>query len=186
MRRNDYLKQLHKHLKHVNDNERQDIINEYDTHFYSGLQEGKSEEQIAEELGNPKQLARELNASAAIERAEQSNQVGDVSQAILAVMGLSILNFFVILIPFIIILSIVFTFILTTISFVLSPLALIFKGMVEGFQEVLMLDIFVTGTMFGIGLMLFVITYLITKGFYILCVKYLKWNIQVMKGSVGK
>ncbi|MGM7692800.1 HAAS signaling domain-containing protein [Staphylococcus saprophyticus] len=46
-------------------------MNEYDTHFYSGLQEGKTEEQIADELGNPRQLAKELNANAAIVKAEK-------------------------------------------------------------------------------------------------------------------
>ena len=38
MSRMEYLKILHKHLKHLDDNERQDIINEYDTHFYSGME----------------------------------------------------------------------------------------------------------------------------------------------------
>ncbi|PHK50311.1 HAAS signaling domain-containing protein [Staphylococcus edaphicus] len=186
MRRTEYLKQLNKHLKHLDDTERQDIINEYDTHFYSGLEEGKTEEQIADELGNPRQLAKELNATAAIEKAEMSNKFGDVGHAVLAVMGLSLLNFFVILIPFIILLSIVISMIVTTLSLILSPIGIIIKGAVEGFQSVLLLDIFVTGTMFGFGLILFVMTYLITKGFYLLCVKYLKWNIHVMKGSATK
>ncbi|NWK83197.1 DUF1700 domain-containing protein [Staphylococcus sp. GSSP0090] len=186
MRRTEYLKQLNKHLKNSNDSERQDIINEYDTHFYSGLQEGKTEEQIADELGNPRQLAKELNANAAIEKAEESNKIGDMSHATLAVMGLSILNFFVITIPFIIFLSIVISLIITTISLILSPIGIIIKGAVEGFDSVVLLDIFVTGTMFGLGIILFVITYLITKGFYVLCVKYLKWNIRVVKGSATR
>ncbi|WP_257011110.1 DUF1700 domain-containing protein, partial [Staphylococcus epidermidis] len=43
MNKNDYLKELKKHLKHMNKEEKEDILNEYDTHFYSGQQEGKSE-----------------------------------------------------------------------------------------------------------------------------------------------
>ncbi|MFQ3844148.1 DUF1700 domain-containing protein [Staphylococcus pseudoxylosus] len=182
MRRTEYLKILHKHLKHLDDNERQDIINEYDTHFYSGMEEGKTENQISEELGDPQQLAKELNANAAIEKAEQSNNIGDVSHAVLSVMGLSILNFFVILIPFVIILSIVLSLIVTTLSFIFTPIALLVKGAIAGFQEIMLLEVYTTGALFGLGLILFVITYLITKGFYILCVKYLKWNIKVVKG----
>ncbi|MDW8798027.1 DUF1700 domain-containing protein [Staphylococcus pseudoxylosus] len=182
MRRTEYLKILHKHLKHLDDNERQDIINEYDTHFYSGMEEGKTENQISEELGDPQQLAKELNANAAIEKAEQSKNIGDVSHAILSVMGLSILNFFVILIPFVIILSIVLSLIVTTLSFIFTPIALLVKGAIAGFQEIMLLEVYTTGVLFGLGLILFVITYLITKGFYILCVKYLKWNIKVVKG----
>ncbi|MDW4146736.1 DUF1700 domain-containing protein [Staphylococcus saprophyticus] len=173
-------------MKNLDDTERQDIINEYDTHFYSGLQEGKTEEQIADELGNPRQLAKELNANAAIVKAEKSNKLGDVGHATLAVMGLSILNFFVITIPFIILLSVVISLIITTISLILSSIGIIIKGAIEGFEAVVLLDVFVTGTMFGLGLILFVITYLITKGFYVLCVKYLKWNIHVVKGSATR
>jgi len=109
-----------------------------------------------------------------------------VGHATLAVMGLSILNFFVITIPFIILLSVVISLIITTISLILSPIGIIIKGAIEGFEAVVLLDVFVTGTMFGLGLILFVITYLITKGFYVLCVKYLKWNIYVVKGSATR
>ena len=38
MNKNDYLKELKKHLKHMN-KKKKDILNEYDTHFYSGQQE---------------------------------------------------------------------------------------------------------------------------------------------------
>ncbi|WP_426704321.1 HAAS signaling domain-containing protein [Staphylococcus shinii] len=186
MRRTEYLKILHKHLKHLDDNERQDIINEYDTHFYSGMEEEKTEDQISEELGDPQQLAKQLNANASIEKAEQSNNISDVSHAVVSVMGLSLLNFFVILIPFIIILSIVLSLIVTTLSFIFTPIALLVKAVMVGFQEIMLLEVYTTGVLFGLGLILFVITYLITKGFYILCVKYLKWNIKVVKGSATR
>ena len=40
------------------------------------------------------------------------------------------------------------------------------------------------GLMFGIGLMVVVITIYIIKWIYIMIVKYLKWNVSVVKGSV--
>ena len=98
-------------------------------------------------------------------------------------MGLSILNFFVILVPFIFVLSIVVSLIVTTISFVLSPILLLVKGFLSGFENILLFDVYAIGALFGMGLMLFVITYLITKAFYLICVKYLKWNINVVKRS---
>src|SRR5699024_10799978 len=156
MTKNEFLKQLHKHLKHTSDEERQDILNEYETHFYSGFKEGKT---------------------------EHSNKFGDVGNAIFAVMGLSLLNFFVILVPFVFILSIVISLIITTISFVFSPVLLLIKGMIEGFEYVLLFDVYAVGAIFGVGLMLFVITYLISKAFYLICVKYLRWNIKVVKRS---
>ncbi|MFW0761450.1 HAAS signaling domain-containing protein [Staphylococcus cohnii] len=183
MTKNEFLKQLHRHLKHDSDAERQDILNEYETHFYSGLKEGKTEAQISKELGDPRTLAKEMNATAAVEKAADSKKFGDVGNAIFAVMGLSILNFFVILVPFIFVLSIVVSLIVTTISFVLSPILLLVKGFLSGFENVLLFDVYAVGALFGMGLMLFVITYLISKAFYLICVKYLKWNISVVKKS---
>src|SRR5699024_5570135 len=171
MTKNEFLKQLHKHLKHTSDEERQDILNEYETHFYSGFKEGKTEAQISAELGDPRNLAKELNATAAVEKAEHSNKFGDVGNAIFAVMGLSLLNFFVI------------SLIITTISFVFSSELLLIKGMIEGFEYVLLFDVYAVGAIFSVGLMLFVITYLISKAFYLICVKYLRWNIKVVKRS---
>ena len=58
-----------------------------------------------------------------------------------AVMGLSILNFFVILVPFIFVLSIVVSLIVTTISFVLSPILLV-KGFLNGLKNILLFDVY--------------------------------------------
>ena len=38
--------------------EKKDIILEYETHFISGKQDGKCEEEIARKLGNPKTIAK--------------------------------------------------------------------------------------------------------------------------------
>ena len=98
MNKDHYLKLLKRYLGHINNDEKQDILNEYETHFYSGKQEGKSEEQISHELGNPKSIAKELRATAAVERAKNSS-ISNIFSAIIAVMGLSLFNFFIILFP---------------------------------------------------------------------------------------
>lgn len=62
MNKDHYLKLLKRYLGHINNDEKQDILNEYETHFYSGKQEGKSEEQISHELGNPKSIAKRIKS----------------------------------------------------------------------------------------------------------------------------
>ena len=84
-------------------------LDEYETHFYSGKEDGKSEAEISEELGNPKEIAKKLNASMAMNKAEKTNKLGDLTKAVIAVMGLGVLNFFVVLIPIILIISILFS-----------------------------------------------------------------------------
>ncbi len=74
-------------------------MNEYDTHFYSGQQEGKSESDVCKELGNPKLIGKELTATSSVENAHQKVSLMNISSAIVAVMGLSLLNFFIVIIP---------------------------------------------------------------------------------------
>jgi uncharacterized membrane protein len=74
--------------------------------------------------------------------------------------------------------------ILFTISMLGAPIMLIVKGFIDGFSSIILYDVFMAGLMFGIGLMVVVITIYIIKWIYIMIVKYLKWNVSVVKGSV--
>ncbi|MEJ7535078.1 DUF1700 domain-containing protein, partial [Staphylococcus hominis] len=65
-----------------------------------------------------------------------------------------------------------------------APIMLIVKGFIDGFSSIILYDVFMAGLMFGIGLMVVVITIYIIKWIYIMIVKYLKWNVSVVKGSV--
>ncbi|MCG2500332.1 DUF1700 domain-containing protein [Staphylococcus epidermidis] len=150
MNKNDYLKELKRHLKHMNKEEKEDILNEYDTHFYSGQQEGKSESEVC----------------------------------IVAVMGLSLLNFFIVTIPAFLSILLVLTFIIFTLASLVAPLMLLIKGIMDGFHSIILYDIFMTGLMFGVGLVLAVVTYYLIKWLFYLTMKYLKWNISIVKGSV--
>lgn len=184
MNKDNYLKILNKNLGRIDNNEKRDILNEYETHFLSGKQEGKSEERISQELGNPKSIAKELKATVAVEKAKSNNSVSNIFSAIIAVMGLSILNFFIILFPSVMIFFVIISLIFFTISNLAAPIILIIKGIIDGFNSIILYDVFMVGLMFGIGLILLIITFYIIKWTYILIVKYLKWNVSIVKGSV--
>ena len=55
------------------------------------------------------------------------------------------------------------------------------KGFIDGFGTIIPLDIYSVFALFGVGLMLLVITYLACKWSFILFMKYLRWNIDVVK-----
>lgn len=99
-------------------------------------------------------------------------------------MGLSLFNFFIILFPAVMIIFAIVSLILFTISMLGAPIMLIVKGFIDGFSSIILYDVFMAGLMFGIGLMVVVITIYIIKWIYIMIVKYLKWNVSVVKGSV--
>ncbi len=69
-----------------------DILNDYESHFEDGLADGRSEAEVAEALGNPDRLARELKAEAGIRRWHQEQNPSSATAAILAVLGLGALD----------------------------------------------------------------------------------------------
>lgn len=183
MSKEEYLKLLNRYLTRVSPEERQDILAEYETHFISGKAAGKSEAEIASELGNPKEIGREMSAANAMEKAEGDRNAGNVTNAVLAVMGLGILNFFVVTVILASLFGILFGLVVATITLLATPLLLIVKGIMEGFGQIIPLDIYTAFTCFGVGLMCFTVTYLACKWSFILFMKYLRWNIKVVKGS---
>lgn len=49
----EFLQQLYNHLAPLTSTERDDIISDFEEHFSIGMEIGKTEEQICNELGNP-------------------------------------------------------------------------------------------------------------------------------------
>ncbi|AYU54032.1 HAAS signaling domain-containing protein [Staphylococcus debuckii] len=183
MSKQEYLRLLDRYLTRVTPEERRDILDEYETHFISGKEAGKSEDEIAKELGNPKYIGREMSATAAMDKAESSKNPNHVTNAVLAVMGLSILNFFVVIVVLTTLIGLLFGLITATATLLVSPVLLLVKGFIDGFGTIIPLDIYSVFALFGVGLMLLVITYLACKWSFILFMKYLRWNIDVVKGS---
>ena len=140
MNKDHYLKLLKRYLGHINNDEKQDILNEYETHFYSGKQEGKSEEQISHELGNPKSIAKELRATAAVERAKSNSSISNIFLRLLqlwdSVYSISLLYCSPVMIIFAIV-----SLILFTISMLGAPIMLIVKGFIDGFSSIILYDV---------------------------------------------
>lgn len=58
MNKENFLRQLYNALYFLNENERRDIMLDYEEHFRAGLDNGKTEEQISKELGDPIEIAK--------------------------------------------------------------------------------------------------------------------------------
>lgn len=53
MTKTEFLQELYNHLQPLSANERDEIIQDFEEHFSAGVENGKTEEQICAELGNP-------------------------------------------------------------------------------------------------------------------------------------
>lgn len=182
MTKDQFLKSLESALKPLSQAERQDIIQDYEEHFLIGLEEGKSEEKIADALGSPNQIAKELLASYHIEKVDAKVTTGNMFRAIWAVIGLGFFNLVIVLAPFITVVALIFSGWAVGISFILSPLLILIDAVFQGsFQYFYLFMSFVlcgTGIFIAIGM--FYITKVLIKGF----VRYLKFNVSLVKGGL--
>jgi len=182
MTKDQFLKSLESALRPLSQAERQDIIQDYEEHFLIGLEEGKSEEEIAAALGSPNQIAKELLASYHIEKVETKATTGNVFRAMWAVIGLGFFNLVIVLGPFIALLGLVFSGWAVSASFILSPVLVlidaIFQGSFQFFYLFMSFALCGAGLLIAIGM--FYVTKFLVKGF----VRYLKYNVSLVKGGL--
>jgi len=64
MTREDFIARLRRGLAGMSPEAADDIVADYEAHFSEGKAAGRTEDQVAEALGDPDRLARELRAAA--------------------------------------------------------------------------------------------------------------------------
>lgn len=62
MNKEQFLKELSNQLRKLSEEERKDILLDYEEHFQFGIEEGKTESEIIKGLGSPKAIAKDLLA----------------------------------------------------------------------------------------------------------------------------
>ncbi len=181
MNKETFLKQLHSSLTKLPQEERKDIIQDYEEYFAIGLQEGKSEEEIATALGSPSQIAKELMATYHLEKVEKTASAGNIMRAVWAVIGLGFFNLVIVLGPFIALVGLVFAGWALSLGFVLSPIGALMNAVWGAFQ---LFDLFVSLALCGIGIFIgigmFIATKALIKGF----IRYLQFNVSLVKGGL--
>lgn len=183
MNKKQFLQQLDDSLQKLPHDERRDILQDYEEYFAIGLEEGKTEEEIAVSLGSPRQLGKELAASHQVEKAHTTATAGNVMRAVWAVIGLGFFNLVIVLGPFIALTGVLAAGWVAGGAFVASPLLVLISNLVNWgtFQW---FDVFVSIALCGIGLFIvigmFFATKAITKGF----LRYLKFNASLVKGGL--
>jgi len=97
MTRSQFLDQLRRGLVGLRPQDVADIIADYNVHFDEGLAKGRSEEEIAQKLGDPVRLARELRAEAQVRAWEEKPSPSNFFAVLFAFIGLAAIDFVVLL-----------------------------------------------------------------------------------------
>jgi uncharacterized membrane protein len=182
MTKDKFLQQLNASLKGLSEKERTDILKDYEEHFTFGLEKGESEEEITASLGSPAQIAKELLADYHLEKVTVSATAGNVFRAIWAVIGLGFFNLVIVFGPAITLAALIFSGWVLGILFLGSPLLVIVDTIVHP-NTFLLFNLFVSLALCGLGYFIVIAMLSLTKlaknGF----VRYLKFNIALVKGG---
>lgn len=195
MNRDNFLESLEKSLNNIPPEEREDIIYDYEEHFRMGMEQGKSEEEIARSLGNPKNIARHYTAGYIVKQAEESKSTRNITKAILAIIGLSFFNIVVVLGPFLGLLGVLLGFFSTAVAITLSGLAVLFAFIAYPFFPAAFTAITISGPaniaagiflsigIIALGFLLLIAVYYLARFFYTATIAYLKLNLKVINNK---
>jgi uncharacterized membrane protein len=190
MNRQAFLNTLRNSLSGLTDEDKNEILYDYEEHFRIGMEQGKSEQEIADALGDVRAIARQYKADCLVRKAESDTSTGNVVRAVMAAGLLGFFNLAVVLGPFMGVVGVFVGLFATSIGMVVAGIATIIGvilaplfpdyvslgGLNPAFTVFFSIGITCLGLLFFIG-----VSYL-TKFFYIGTVKYLKWNLEFVKG----
>lgn len=187
MNRDKFLEILSKELSDIHEDDKMDILFDYNEHFSIGIQAGRTEEEIAESLGEPRTIAKQIKADYKINKAENTASTGNVFRAVFAVISLGLFNLIFVLGPFLGIVGVLLGLFVSAIALVFSGIALFIATLISPILPefvsippnpiisiILSIGIIALGMLFTIG-----VTYL-TKWFYKITVKYLRMNMNIV------
>jgi uncharacterized membrane protein len=89
MNREMFLRLLRQGLAGMPAAEAAEILSDYAAYFEEARATGRAEEEVADALGDPRRLARELRAESGLRRWESDRSLGNFAAALLALAGLA-------------------------------------------------------------------------------------------------
>lgn len=183
MTRREFIEELDVLLGELPDKERLEILAGYTEHFLQGVQKGKSEHEMAEALGSPKLVARELLAGYRISQAKAKATVGNMSRAVLATVSLGFFNVLFVLGPLVAVIGVLLACYGVAVSLLAAPLGIIVQYGIPTLSQERLFLLFGSLASLGLGGMLFIGLLRLTRWMYRLLVRYLQFNVQMIRGK---
>jgi uncharacterized membrane protein len=188
MKRDEFLAQLRKSLGGLPEEEKKEILSDYEEHFSAGLASGKSEEDVAQALGNPRVLGASFRIDAMLEEGKSGGSLTAVLRAVFASLSLGFFNLIVVLGPFIAVVAVILSLWAAAAAMALSGVAALVGlaiqpllpqflstgGMNTAFLVFASIGVSACGLLAGIG-MLF-----LTRWFFIAIAKYVQFNVRIV------
>ncbi|MCJ7665328.1 MAG: DUF1700 domain-containing protein [Actinobacteria bacterium] len=190
MNKKEFLNGLSKYLRGIPREDEQDIISDFEEHFEMGMKEGRTEEELAESLGDPKALANQLRASIMVARAEKETTAVNITRAVFASLGLGFFNLIFILGPFVgfvgVLVGLFASAIGITAGGITGLLATIFSPVFPEYFNMIInpaVGVFASIGLICFGVIFFIGDIYLTRGFFRLFIRYIKFNARIVIGK---
>lgn len=195
MDKNQWMNALYAQLAGLPENERRDIMMDYEEHFAMAYSQGRTDQEIISTLGDPRILAKQYKLNFKIDLAQTQGSTKNLFSAVMAGTALGFFNLVFILGPFIGFVGVLIGLYaaaagigIAGIATALSPLLVVaFPSLLANPGNAILASS--TGSVFlvscGIGLTCMAGLFMmgnvwLTQVFYKLTVRYLKWNADVI------
>jgi uncharacterized membrane protein len=92
MNKEQFLSQLRRSLSGIPEEEKKEILYDYEEHFSSGLENGQEEEEIARSLGNPRVLGKSYRIESLLDKERGGHRTANIMRAVFASLSLGFFN----------------------------------------------------------------------------------------------
>ena len=92
MNKEQFLSQLRRSLSGIPEEEKKEILYDYEEHFSSGLENGQEEEEIARSLGNPRVLGKSFRIESLLDEQRGGHRASNILRAVFASLSLGFFN----------------------------------------------------------------------------------------------
>lgn len=187
MSKKEYLDRLRISLQGLPTDELEDILSDYNEHFDIGISKGKSEEEISNELGDPREVAsnyRTMYRPNYNRNSYNTDSSNDTTRKLLVTLLLIGFNLVVVIAPFMSLVALLIGLYGVSVSCVIGGIVILFGFPITIFTPIPSPHI-LTSISFGIGLLALgalgiILSVYLTKGFYKLVMKYIQWNVETI------
>ncbi|EKU45605.1 HAAS signaling domain-containing protein [Staphylococcus massiliensis] len=178
-----YLTELENHLKRLPRDKQDNIMFSYEQFFYEKEQEGLSESAILKELDKPKLVAKRAYAKHTIHNAEDVPTARNIMKAVIATLGISLFTLCFVVVPMFFVIIFMVLILLISLVLLLSPAILVINIFLSGVTFGLLSNILFSLSLCGLGIVFMVLVLKVFDVIYGLTLKYLRWNIKMIRGG---
>lgn len=185
MTRSEFLDRLRRGLSGMGPQAIDEILADYRSHFDEAIAAGRTEQEVAQALGNPDRLACELRVEAGLRRWEAQRTPAALAAAIAALGGMLALDVFILL-PLLCVLAVA-AFVIGVVLFALAiaGLGLLFSGLLHSLSFAHVLSA-LARILAGIGLLgasvgVTALLWLLLEGLLRLVARYARLHYRVVK-----